>query len=266
MLKGDSEQLIPFLTLGLFGAAHCAGMCGGFAIAVTAASKAKKWRALRRQLMYVSGKAMTYACLGVLLATAGQFVAPSDGLESFRRGLALLTGAMMVLFGVKICRAKSAGDALRLGRFGRVGVSLKRGVRFAQRLFIAARDLPGDAGALATGMVTGLLPCGLSWGALALATTQEPVIAFAGMLLFGLGTAPVLIVVGLGWRGFSTRLRFLAARAGGPLLIAFGLYTAARGAELFGLETGAALILPECCAEQADPEHLHQGSIGADSR
>ncbi|MFT7487422.1 MAG: sulfite exporter TauE/SafE, partial [Candidatus Paceibacteria bacterium] len=30
------QDLLPFLSLGILGAAHCAGMCGGFAMAVHA--------------------------------------------------------------------------------------------------------------------------------------------------------------------------------------------------------------------------------------
>ena len=52
------HALLPFLTLGLLGAAHCAGMCGGFAVSVSLASGPGKLRALRRQLVYVTGKAL----------------------------------------------------------------------------------------------------------------------------------------------------------------------------------------------------------------
>jgi sulfite exporter TauE/SafE len=73
------------------------------------------------------------------------------------------------------------------------------------------------------------------------------------MALFGLGTAPALLAVGLGWAGLSVRFRSLASRAAGPLLIAFGIVTLLRGASLMGAETAAAAALPECCTEDPAP-------------
>ena len=49
-----------------------------------------------------------------------------------------------------------------------------------------AENLGGFAGAFGAGMVTGYLPCGLSWGAFVLATQVEPATAAVGLFLFGL--------------------------------------------------------------------------------
>jgi len=235
-----------FLSLGLVGAAHCAGMCGGFAVAVSASAGPGRARALRRQLVYTGGKALSYAVLGLVLARAGEAITARG---SWRDALAWVAGGAMIAMGVASLWPRARGWRPS----GRAARLLAR----ARELFGAARQLPGDAGALATGLATGLLPCGLSWGALAFAATRSPLEAFAGMLLFGLGTAPVLVLVGLGWSGISGRFRTLAARAAGPLLILFGLYTGLRGASLFGSQASAAAAgaLPECCAEEAAHEH-----------
>lgn len=260
-----SALWLSFLALGFLGSAHCIGMCGGFAVAVGEQAGPGRAAALRGQLLYVFGKALTYATLGLMLSTLARLsaLAGADALalrsvtiESLGQVLAWVAGLVMIFMGLAKLRSASASKPERWARtralWRRFGASL-------QPLFSAARQIKGDLGALSTGLVTGLLPCGLSWGALVLALAVEPMAAFVGMLLFGLATAPALLAVGLGWRGFSLRFRTLAAGLTGPLLIVFGLYTGLRGAGLFGesLQAIAGPVQPACCAglEEASVEH-----------
>jgi len=252
--------VLPFLALGALGAAHCAGMCGGFALAVSAASPAGRGRALRRQLAYVLGKALTYALLGLLAARAGHLLVAGGAeiadpgpegraaaLDGFRRALAWVAGGAMVLLGLS-----AAGLFAPLAPLAplaaRAGAS--RPASGARRVLAGVRALPGSAGAFGTGLLTGLLPCGLSWGALALATTVTPLSAALGLFAFGLATAPVLIAVGLGWHGLSVRFRRFALAAAGPLLIVFGVLTAMRGGPPGSGEL-THRILPDCCTQHA---------------
>lgn len=260
------SSLVPFLTLGLLGTAHCLGMCGGFAVALSTASGPGRLRVLAHQLLYVAGKALTYAVLGLVVARAGELVVSGgtgllggdqDTLAHTQLVFAWLAGGTMVVLGLVAWRGKGSGLFSAQGASGKgSGKSWLGGLALRlSGLFAAARALPGGSGALATGLVTGLLPCGWSWGALALAATTDPLTAFAGMGLFGLGTAPVLVLVGLGWSGLSLRFRRLGGAILGPLLVVFGVLTVARGASLFGLEAAAAEVLPDCCAESAEHEH-----------
>ncbi len=250
-----AAELWPFLGLGLAGAAHCAGMCGGFAAAVSARRDPTASAALR-QLAYLLGKATTYALLGVSAALAGGLLAHGGAglvgddpgtraraLESLRGILAWMAGGMLVLFGLA-----SMGFApparLRPAALERLLAPLARGLR-------SLASLPGYAGALGLGLSTGFLPCGLSWAALVLAATTNPAVAGLGLFVFGLATAPALVAAALGWRFLGARRRVWAARLAGPLLVAFGLYTGLRG----GLPVGEPLArgaLPECCAPPSD--------------
>lgn len=261
--------LLPFLTLGLLGAAHCIGMCGGFAIAVSATAGERRRAQLRAQLVYVLGKSITYAVLGLGVALLGQAALAGgsrllgeEGLDfaSLRQVLAWIAGLTMIALGVVALRGRAA-PAPRFERWGAVGRLLRAAGHELRAAFAAARQLPGDLGALATGLATGLLPCGWSWGALALAATVTPLEAFAGLFVFGLATGPALVLVGLGWSGLSARFRGTAARAAGPLLIVFGLFTALRGAELIGGEAAQEALLPDCCTEATQEQHaLHDKS------
>ena len=253
----DPAQLLPFLTLGVLGAGHCAGMCGGFAIAVRAASGRGRWTALRRQLLYVLGKSMTYAAIGLFVARVGEVLVhggtatlggDDDTLAGIQRAMSWLAGGTMVTFGTLVVLGRGAPAPDQSGRLWK---ALRGAMQRARRVFDGALQLGGESGAFATGMITGHLPCGWSWGALALCVAQPPLVALLGMFVFGLATGPVLVFLGLGWGSFSARFTGLAARAAGPLLIAFGLFTLLRGAPPGASDSLAAEVLPECCVEQS---------------
>jgi len=254
-----AAALIPFVLLGLGGSVHCMGMCGGFAALVGEGARRKGRLGVAEQCAYIVGKALTYVVLGLALALAtelllrrgaglaeGGEVHQGHVLTKWRSVMAWVAGGVMVVLGLRVCdlrlprllrrSSNSHGPSL----LARVTVPL-------QRYFRSIAALPGLAGAFGVGALTGFLPCGLSFGALALAAASPPIVAVLGMLLFGLCTGPALAVVGLGWSGLSPRLRQFAGRAAGPLLIVFGVLTIARG----GLPESVSAVegaLPDCCA------------------
>ncbi len=213
-------ELLPFLVLGLVGSLHCIGMCGGFAVAVGAAARRRPRAFLVRQGAYAVGKATTYAVLGVLLAVGG-----SAAIESFdgaRTALPWIAGGTMVLLG-----AGWIGWSLPLP--SRAVALLERPASIARAVFRSIGTLPGPAAAFGTGIVNGLVPCGLSWGALLLASQASPAAALLGPFLFGLATSPALALVGAGSWLATARGRRWAPYAVGVALIAFGAFTCVRG-------------------------------------
>lgn len=243
MISGT--DLAPFFALGLLGSFHCLGMCGGFALAIANSSAPlTPSAALRRQLAYVTGKASTYAILGALVATGsawllgekpGGQLLPSSLLTHAQRVLEALTGLALIALG-----ATGLGWWVppRSPRLLAPLVSASRG------LLAGARALPGLTGVFAVGIVNGMLPCGLSWAALLLASRVDPSTAALGAFLFGLGTAPVLLAAGL-----TPRCVPLFARPSGRLLlglvlIAFGVHSLVRAVRH---SVSFSQGLPECC-------------------
>lgn len=253
-----TEAWLPFLLLGLGGSVHCAGMCGGFAALVSEGARRDATSAWRAQVFYVLGKACTYVVLGVALAVAAdaalrggaQLVDATDAhrdhvLERWRGAAAWVAGGVMVALGLAVLGLRPPRRVAQ-SRFVRGVVDRIRG------LFRGVAALPGAAGAFGVGVVTGFLPCGLSWGAFALAAVQPPPAAALGMLVFGLSTGPALALVGLGWSGLGGKWRHLAARAAGPALILFGLLTILRGGVPDSI-SAAETALPDCCV--TDSQH-----------
>lgn len=242
-------ELLPFVLLGLLGSLHCAGMCGGFAVtvALTPAGDARR-RALARSLLYVLGKSLSYAVLGLvavraswLLTHGGAVLAggsPAEHAATFevvRRAMAWVAGAAFVVF------ALSALGLPVLPRVLRSGAPRPRMLGF---LFDSVRSLPGHARGFGLGVANGLLPCGLSWAALALAVGGGELRGALGLFLFGLSTAPVLLLVGLGGASIPPRLRTRLAPLAAPLILVFAVLTVLRAGAPGGDGTS-----PVCCQE-----------------
>jgi uncharacterized protein len=204
---------------GFLGSAHCVGMCGGFVVSIGAATTS--WRDnLSRQLLYSAGRIFTYSILGAAAGFAGwrlARLAPS-GL-SIAAWLAIGAGCLLVLQGLA-----SAGLLRR-----RV-VGAGQGACLASSFFGGMLRLPGRSAAFLAGLLTGLLPCGLLYGMIAMAASTRDLLLGAGSLaIFGLGTLPVMVLTGCGGGllGIAGRRRLYLAAAW--CLILTGGISIARG-------------------------------------
>lgn len=178
------------LVAGLVGSPHCVGMCGGFAAAASVPRLGSApWH---------MGRLLTYATLG---AAAG-------GLGATLPGPRWLPVALSAIF--------LAYFALRLAGWAPV-VSTAGAHRLAA-LAKRAVALGGWPGRLAFGAVSGLLPCGLVYAALALPVASgSAALGALAMLTFGLGTIPALSLAGAGVRRLAGRS--IWARRGLALLV-----------------------------------------------
>jgi len=167
---------------GLLGSAHCLGMCGPFALALGAAapsSRANLWR----QGWYSAGRIFTYAVLGASAAFLGGW----------------LTGKLPGWTNVPV-----AGGFLIVQGLLATGILPKRGVAGGAACpgaaaFKALLGGRSTADVFVAGLFTGLLPCGLLYGMLALAGSTGHVLAGLGtMVIFGCGTVPAMVAAGLG--------------------------------------------------------------------
>lgn len=198
------------LLLGLAGSLHCAGMCGPLVLSLPTASKGR-FAHVFSLLLYHAGRSGTYAALGAGFGLLGKGVA----LAGLQQGLSVVAGIIMVFMAVSAWRfERLAALAPGFGAFTAM-VSARMG-----RLLRAE----GPGAWLGLGALNGLLPCGMVYAALAGAIGQADWHRGAlFMLLFGLGTAPLLIGVSLARQRlspvFKARLRIVQ-----PLLLILAGY------------------------------------------
>ena len=151
---------IPAVAAGLFGSAHCLGMCGGlsglFAMHTGARSTASQ---PLLAVTYNLGRIASYATLGALSAYAGQGL--TDVLPGLAVPIRLAAGLVIVLMGIQI----AFGWQL-LGPVEKVGSYLWRLVSPLTKHVLPVTSPPK---ALALGLLWGLLPCGLLYSMLAAA-------------------------------------------------------------------------------------------------
>lgn len=207
----SSPDALAALAIGLAGAGHCLGMCGGIAAALHLGNG----HGSRGTIAYHGGRLLSYSLLGAVLAGA----ASSINIASWTLALRYLAALLLIAMGLAI------GNWWRgITLLERLGSQLWQPV---QRLLRPLIPLRHWSSALVLGLAWGLMPCGLIYSALAWsATAPDALEGGQRMLLFGVGTLPAM--VGAGFAG--GRVRQLLQQRGlkvvvALLLVASGLWT-----------------------------------------
>jgi sulfite exporter TauE/SafE len=90
------------------------------------------------------------------------------------------------------------------------------------------------ASKLTLGLLTGFLPCGLSWAMIGkAATTQNIPGGFLTMVACGLGTVPLLFFTGVSASLLSMKTRLVGERIAGLAVIVMGLILVFKGGRIF---------------------------------
>jgi sulfite exporter TauE/SafE len=203
---------------GLLGSlGHCLGMCGPLVMMVGVQLKRHEKPMLPSFLLYHLSRATVYALLGAIVGGIGSLLGQSGGLGRFAGVVSLALGLGVILFGMGYL------GWLPLGRVEGSGAWLNR-------MMGKALKQGGFAGVLGMGALNGLLPCGLVYSALLVAaSTGGPLPGAVGMLVFGLGTIPALLVAGVGAGALSVPVRQAMGRVAGILIMIIGLQLGLRG-------------------------------------
>ena len=213
-----------FMTGLVGGMGHCFGMCGPLVVMAGARySKVSIRHAAWRFLPYHAGRIVVYGILGFLVGLLGSLLGLGNGFFRFSAWFSLLFGVLIVLVGlgyIKILPGKiESGGGSWLTR--RIGYFLKGSSTW--RLF-------------PLGVLTGLLPCGMIYSAMLVAlSTGSPYWSALGMLAFGLGTTPALLVYGLGLGRVGVRYRQVFLRFASLMVVLVGMQLSLRGLASLGL-------------------------------
>jgi hypothetical protein len=218
--------------LGLVGSLHCAAMCGPLLLALPA-PPGGAGRFVAGRLVYQLGRIATYGLLGVVAGLVGRTIL----LAGFQRWLSIALGVTILLGVLASKKAALSAPVVRLVAHLKSAMS----AQLRQRGFRSLALL---------GMLNGLLPCGLVYVALAGAVAQGGLLdGISYMALFGLGTVPTMLGIGLSGKMFppAFRLKLRGAIPVGVCLVA-GLLIL-RGLALGIPYVSPALVagVPACC-------------------
>jgi sulfite exporter TauE/SafE len=248
---------LPFVFLaGVLGTAHCLGMCGPIAIGLSTSSS--RWsQAFVRQLLYSLGRIFTYTFLGLFAGFCGEWAAKhSASLINVPAAFAILAGVVFIYKGFQ---ETGLASKIRDLMTKRVGWPTKSSALVAQHSSCSAGLLfapffrgQGHSGAFIAGVCTGFLPCGLLYGMLTLAaSTHGVLLGGATMLIFGLGTTPLLVLAGTTGQLLSlASRRWLFATAAWCLMLT-GVVSLVRGASHLSWGERPATGCPLCASQAA---------------
>jgi sulfite exporter TauE/SafE len=203
------------LLLGLAGSLHCAGMCGPLALALPHPGGGLPGF-LAGRVLYQLGRLSTYAVLGGLAGLIGRSLA----LAGVQRWVSITAGVLMLL-------------GLVATTYGRPGQPVLRTVEGLKRVLGKLLQRRSLGALFLLGQVNGLLPCGLVYAACAgAAATGGLLTGSLYVVLFGLGTVPMLLALSLSGRAMPVAWRFRAQRFIPYSVGLVGLLLILRGMEL----------------------------------
>lgn len=216
LADGSMEYGMLFF-VGILTSVHCVAMCGGISLSQSLAGLQKQRASWKPTLSYNLGRLLSYTLVGALLGGLGGAVSALPASYGFQGAVKLVAGAAMVTMGLSM-------------------------LNLLPRRAHTRRFFPKAVTPFTVGLCNGLMPCGplQSMQLLALGTGSM-LRGGLSMLLFGLGTMPLMLtfgsLVGLLGKKFTQ-----AVLTGGAVLICvLGLSMVSQGGSLAGLFTPAQL-------------------------
>lgn len=207
------------LILGLMGSFHCVGMCGPIAIALPLNNSTWLTR-ISGSLMYNSGRTLTYAFMGVIFGLIGMGLKMS-GLQQW---VSILMGILMIL-------SVLVPALFKKSRFYENTVN--RFTQFLKGHFHRLFMIRSYASLFLIGILNGFLPCGLVYIAIAGALAAADIVRGTFfMVLFGLGTIPMLFVLNIAGNILSTRFRAAVRKIIPVFIVIIGILFILRGMNL----------------------------------
>jgi uncharacterized protein len=211
--------LISAFIIGLMGSFHCVGMCGPIAIALPLHGNTVPQKIFGGAL-YNIGRTITYGIMGAIFGLLGQGIQ----MIGFQQKVSVIMGAVMIISVFFPALFKNQYN-LSTSMFSVIGKLKKSiGQMFAIRSFSSLFFI---------GLLNGLLPCGLVYMAIAGAIGMGTVSGGTFyMILFGLGTIPMMLAISLAGNILSLSVRNKINKLIPVLVVIVGLLFILRGLSL----------------------------------
>ena len=208
--------LISALILGLLGSLHCAGMCGPIALSITLIKKTV-FTKIVGGILYNLGRIFTYSFMGLIFG----FLGTGISMFGFQKILSVVAGIVMLLSGLFLAFRGNFGAIERISFIDRP---------FIRKMWIKLFSKPGFGSLFLIGVLNGFLPCGLVYMALAGALyTGSLLNGTLYMFAFGLGSAPMLLLILLVGNYISVNLRQRIYKIVPYYIVVLGLVMIVRG-------------------------------------
>ena len=211
--------LLSAFIMGLAGSFHCAGMCGPIVVALPLHGHTLP-RKFFGGLLYNFGRTLTYGIMGGLFGLIGQ----GFQMMGFQQTISVIMGGAMIVLALypKLFRSYYDRQTQSFGWTGGLKTLFRRlfSIRSYRSIFFI-------------GLLNGLLPCGLVYMALAGSiATGTAAYGAAYMILFGLGTLPMILFIAIVGNFVSISLRHKISRLIPFLVVLVGIFFILRGLNL----------------------------------
>jgi uncharacterized protein len=209
--------LLPMVSAGLLGSAHCIGMCGGL-VAVASDGANGTRRRIQVQLGYQLARLTSYVTLGVVAGSLGRALDLAGQAAGLGKAAAVLAGVTMSLWGMA-AMLNAVGVALKLPQ-------LRTMPAFLSSWLGRVRQRPPWLRAVLLGGASALLPCGFLYAfALAGAATGSPLGGGLVMAALWLGNLPALLGFGFLLGGALSRVKRHIPLLSAACVFALGIST-----------------------------------------
>lgn len=216
--------------IGLLTSVHCVAMCGGINLSQCLPQPGQesaengRLAAFRPALAYNLGRVLSYTAIGFVLGLIGLLLGGTGlGFSKLLQGtLKIIAGLFMVIMGLNMLDIFPWLHKLTL--------PMPRA--------LARRPGKGRAGsrrAFAVGILNGFMPCGpLQSMWIVAAATCSPFAGALSMLLFSLGTVPLMLGLGSAVSALGKKFTRQVMTAGAVLVVVLGLAMLSQGGALSG--------------------------------
>jgi len=207
---------VALFMLGLLGTGHCIGMCGPLVVALP--GQTGRFSA---HLAYHAGRLITYGIIGASMGVLGSGLIglasavggnPMLWMIRVQVGISLIAGLFLLFFGLS-----------RLGFIAEpqwLAIAMPNRIPGWRRLMSRAAEQRSNLDLFLMGLFLGGLPCGLSYAAFAKALSGAQLLSGSvTALIFGLGTLPGMLAVGVGAAVFLNRFRQQADILAGLIML-----------------------------------------------
>lgn len=214
----DSSITYGMLVItGMFTSIHCISMCGAINLTAVIAKEQKgkqkgKWM---KPVFYNAGRVLSYTVTGGIVGLLGSVININEKVS----GLIIIVAAIIMFL-------------MALQMLGIIDFSLPRAFPFSKINIVQIRKKTGQKGrsSFVIGLLNGLMPCGpLQAMQVYALSTGSAVTGAISMFLFGIGTVPLMLLVGVIVNYINGKRRILIHKVASVLILVLSIVMLNRG-------------------------------------